>query len=682
MCIFVVVKLLGLADIGSNLRDLWIWANLSWGFISCVICGVQWYLLTLIKVTPRICRVTEEDRRCLNINTDCEEDTAETEEDKQEEEVNKASVMRLLAYSKPDLPYLLAAFLFLTLSSTGRIFLPYFTGQVIDGIAIEKSQTKFINALITMSLITLASAIFAGLRGSIFTYIMARLNLRIRDDLFSSITQQEIGFFDNIRTGDLVSRLTSDTSTMSDALALNINVFLRSLITSIGVIVFMFKLSWKMSLVTFAGLPIIIIVSKYYGTYYETLSEKVQDSLAKANVIAEEALSTMRTVRSFANEGGEKSRYYKALTITYRLGVKLALIYGGYVISNEVFELILTIATFYYGGHLVITDQLTAGNLVSFILYQIQLGECLDAIGDVYTGLMQSLGASHKVFEYIDRKPVIFNNYKGYEPDRLHGRIEFQNVNFSYPTRLDTTVLKNINISIEPGEIVALVGPSGGGKSSLVNLLQHFYETQSGQILLDGVKIQNYSHSYLHRKISMVGQEPVLYARTISENISYGLEEEFSQADILNAAKLANAHDFITKMTKSYETETGEKGLQISGGQKQRIAIARALIRNPVVLILDEATSALDSESEHVVQQAIYSNVKGRTVLIIAHRLSTVESADRIIVINQGQVAEEGRHEELLARGGMYANLVKRQLNTLDMGSSKSQTDITASVFF
>ncbi|KAK6190801.1 hypothetical protein SNE40_002588 [Patella caerulea] len=671
MCI--IIKLLGLADDKANLHNGWMWGLLGFSICASISLSIQWHIMSKISFTPLVVSINSDEAEPLLVDrTNGKPD----EDSESEEKVDRSSVFRLFSFSKPDWMYISGAFTFLVISSTGKIFLPYYTGEVINGIAIEKSQSKFTSALINMSLISIASAVASGLRGGLFSTAMARLSNRIRNLLFSSILKQEIGFFDTIRTGDVVSRLTSDTATMSDTLSLNMNVFLRSLITAIGVIVFMFRISWRMSLVTFAGLPIIFVVSKIYGNYYEKLSEQVQDSLAKANNVAEEACSTMRTVRSFANELGEIARYYKALMVTYKLDVKLAMIYGGYSICNQLFELALTVSTLYYGGHLVIKGELSGGNLVSFILYQIQLGDSLDDMADVYTGLMQSLGASHKVFQYIDRIPNINLNDGGYKPLSLDGKIEFKDVSFSYPSRADCKVLKNVSFTVDPGEVVALVGPSGGGKSSIVNLLQHFYEPQSGEVLLDGVKINNYSHDFLHRKLAMVGQEPVLYARTIGENIAYGLEEEFTQTDIERAARLANAHDFISKMTKTYETETGEKGLQISGGQKQRIAIARALIRNPVVLVLDEATSALDSESEHVVQQAIYDNVKGRTVIIIAHRLSTVEAANRILVINHGEVVEQGRHQELLHRGGMYANLVKRQLNTITDDPIKETSQI------
>ncbi|VDO20814.1 unnamed protein product [Haemonchus placei] len=280
-------------------------------------------------------------------------------------------------------------------------------------------------------------------------------------------------------------------------------------------------------------------------------------------------------------------------------------------------------------------------------------------MGEVWTGLMQSVGASRKVFEYIDRVPKILH-YGTAQPSLLKGRIEFRNVHFSYPTRSNLPILRDLSFTVEPGETVALVGPSGSGKSSCIALLENFYQPNAGQVLVDGVPLEDYEHHYIHRKIALVGQEPVLFARSVTENIRYGVD--VMESDVVRAAELANAHGFIMQTTMKYETNVGEKGSQMSGGQKQRIAIARALVREPAILLLDEATSALDTESEHLVQEAIYKNLDGKSVILIAHRLSTVEKADKIIVINKGRVEQIGTHEELLRIPGTYASLVARQM--------------------
>lgn len=573
---------------------------------------------------------------------------------------------RLLSLSKSDLPYISVAFIFLVSASVGEMFIPYYTGQVIDSIAIEKDKAKFRRSIVIMVAVSFMTAVCSGLRGGIFTLVIGRFYIRVNKLLFGSIVRQEIGFFDQTRTGDIVSRLTSDTSKMGDQVGLNINVFLRNCVTAVGVCVFMFHLSWKLTVLNLISIPVVASISDLYGKYFQRLSEKVQTSIAKANEVAEEVISAMRTVRSFANEDGAEMEYARKLGDTYSLKVKEAVAYGGYSWCNQVLELVMDAITLYYGGHLVMRGELSGGRLVSFILYQLSLGKAIEEIGDVYTGLVDAVGAAEKVFQYIDRKPEISND-GSLAPADFSGRVEFKDVSFAYPTRPDSFVLKNVSFSVEPGEVVALVGSSGGGKSTCVNLLEHFYEATHGEVLIDGISVKDFDHRYLHNKVALVGQEPVLFARTIKKNIAYGLQytsnPEFEDR-VRNAARVSNAHDFIEEMTRGYGTQVGEKGQQLSGGQKQRIAIARALIRKPCVLLFDEATSALDAENEHKIQEAIYYNLKGRTVIIVAHRLSTIEKANRVIVINKGEIIEVGNHAELMAKGETYAKLVKHQLLT------------------
>ncbi|XP_052800961.1 ABC-type oligopeptide transporter ABCB9-like isoform X1 [Mya arenaria] len=701
--IFTLVKLLCVSENETLTGDKWFWALFGWTLFadSCVI--FQWRAVGNVKYDAThhtlLINADTDGSEDKHLQNDDNNDSGNGKEKAAPSKVKKGTVLRIIKFSMPDWPLIATGFVFLTISATGEIFIPFYTGRVVDGIVIDKSQTEFTHAIVIMALISAGSALAAGIRGLCLFIAVRKINIRIRNTLFTAILRQEIGFFDKVQTGDITSRLTSDTTTMSDALALNVNIFLRNFIKAGGVVFFMMKLSWQLTIVTLIGLPLIIGISNVYGKYYKVLAEKVQNSLAEANNVAEEACSTMRTVRSFANEMGEVQRYADKLAETFKLNMKQAFMYSGYTICSMWFELGLTVAVLYYGGHLVISGHLTGGTLISFILYQIQLGDCLNSMGFVYTGLMEAAGASEKVFEYIDRVPAIHDQgSKDQEPALHHqgdqrqqgkqscdqsspacvqvqGHIEFQDVCFTYPSRPDVQVLKNLSFSVCPGEVIALVGCSGGGKTSCVNLLEHFYEPDSGQVLLDGRPIHTYDHRFLHKQISLVGQEPVLYARTIEENIRYGLaDHEWTMSSVQEAAEMANAHKFISELKDGYNTQAGEKGVQMSGGQKQRIAIARALLRKPRVLLLDEATSALDAESEFLVQQALYRNMAGRTVIVIAHRLSTVERADKIIVIDKGQVMEQGSHLELLQAKGMYANLVKRQLLLTDSSWSEELT--------
>ncbi|KAK1892047.1 ATP-binding cassette sub-family B member 9 [Dissostichus eleginoides] len=548
------------------------------------------------------------------------------------------------------------AVLFLLVSAVCEAFIPYYYGKAIDSIVVHQSMEYFAKPVITLSALALVSSLAMGVRGGVFTLMFGKLNLRLRNHLFRTLMRQEIAFFDENHTGDIISRLSADTTQVSDLISNNINVFLRSIVKGIGFFIFMFGMSWKLTLVTIMGFPFIAVVSKLYGDYYKKLTKEVQTTLAEANKVAEETISSMRTVRSFANEEGEADTYLSKLLVMFQLNRKQALAYAGYMWSSCISELALEIAVLYYGGHLVVSGQMSSGSLISFFIYMLELGECLEGVG-----------AAEKVFEYLDREPK--HRADGTEaPDTCSGLVEFKDITFAYPTRPDTDILKGVSFTLRPGEVTAVVGPSGSGKSSCVSLLENFYRPQRGEVLLDGKPVHTYQHDYLHSKIGLVGQEPVLFARTVEENITYGLSDVSMEA-VEQAATKANAHEFISCLPTGYQTSVGEKGTQLSGGQKQRVAIARALVRNPRVLILDEATSALDADSEHIVQMALNSIMQDHTVLVIAHRLSTVEKADNIIVIESGRVAEQGSHSRLMAREGLYFKLVQRQVLGIETGA-------------
>lgn len=673
--VFVVIKFLLSTECSLEKNaKIWLWCFMGWTFFGTVMANGLWYLLSKIKAvrlsTEQEIGSIQERETLLNVGdfNNLEDSTSETEDRTKTKKESNISSWRLMSYCKPDIPYVCLASSFLILAAIGEIFIPYYTGQVIDSIAIEKDREKFTKAIIIMTLISLGTAIAAGLRGGLFTLIQGRFIRRINNHLFGSIIKQEIGFFDSTKTGEIVSRLTSDTTKMSDQVGLNINVLLRNCVQSIGTCVFMFKLSWKLSVVTLIGLPLVAFISDLYGEYYKKLSTQVQEATAKANEIAAEVVSSMKTVRSFANEDGELERYKSRQNAILKLKIKESFLYGGYRWCTEILALALDVVVLLYGGHLVLEGELSGGYLVSFILYQLQLTFYIEEVGDIYTGLMEAVGASKKVFELIDRKPKI-QNIGVFTPSEMSGEIRFENVSFAYPTRPDISVLNNVSFSAARGEVVALVGPSGGGKSTCISLLEHFYEPMAGKVQIDSVPVRNYEHKYLHSRVALVGQEPVLFARSVKENIAYGLNlngREVEQGLVERVAQLANAHSFISDLPEGYDTETGEKGLQLSGGQKQRVAIARALVRNPQILLLDEATSALDAESEHLVQDAIYKNLSGYTVLIVAHRLSTIEKADRIVVIDQGRVIAQGKHKELVEQNGLYAKLVRRQMLGLE----------------
>nr|KAF6463641.1 ATP binding cassette subfamily B member 9 [Rousettus aegyptiacus] len=612
--IYAVVKLLLFSEVRKPVRDPWFWALFVWTYVSLAAAFLLWWLLSTVRPSAK----------ALEPGAGPEAEAGAEgfrAQGPRPEQASGATLQKLLSYTKPDVAFLLAASFFLIVAALGETFLPYYTGRAIDGIVIQKSMEQFSTAVIVMCLLAIGSSFAAGIRGGIFTLIFARLNIRLRNRLFRSLVSQEMSFFDENRTGDLISRLTSDTTMVSDLVSQNINIFLRNTVKVTGVVVFMFSLSWQLSLVTFMGFPIIMMVSDIYGKYYKRLSKEVQNALARASNTAEETISALKTVRSFANEEAEAEVYSRKLQQVYKLNRKEAAAYTYYVWGSG-------------------------------------------SVGSVYSGLMQGVGAAEKVFEFIDRQPTMVHD-GNLAPDHLEGRVDFENVTFTYRTRPHTKVLQNVSFSLSPGKVTALVGPSGSGKSSCVNVLENFYPLDGGRVLLDGRPVGAYDHKFLHRVISLVSQEPVLFARSITDNISYGLPAVPFEM-VVEAAQKANAHGFIMELQDGYNTETGEKGAQLSGGQKQRVAMARALVRNPPVLILDEATSALDAESEYLIQQAVHGNLQKHTVLIIAHRLSTVERAHLIVVLDSGRVVQQGTHQQLLAQGGLYARLVQRQMLGLE----------------
>ena len=624
----------------------------------------------------------------------------------------------LLRLSYPDLPLLSVAFLFLVLYAVAAASIPHFTGELVDAVAIDRDESAFKRYSLTLLVAALASGVFAGLRGSVFTVQMARLNSRLRRRLFDTILAQDVGFFDKNKTGDLSSRLNNDCSTVSNALSLNINILLRNSVNVLGVMCFMLALSWPLTAVTLASVPPTIAISKIYGGYFKKISKRTQKALAEATEVAEESLGGIRTIRAFAGEPFASADFSAKLGEFCRQNSIEARYVIGYTFLYTFLPMVITVLVLWYGGMLVLHGSLNPGALVSFMLYQQQLTSCFGAIGDVFTSITTALGAADKVFELIGTAPGFETWPPGPGGDRLagpvgevrvtkprlapatcEGHLALIGVNFSYPARPERRVLFGFNLDVRPGETVALVGPSGGGKSSVINLIERFYAPNDGAVTLDGVDLGDLCPRWLKRRVSLVAQEPTLFNRTLRRNIVFGLEktrgdgraddeypyagyesERFSLLDdgedepsmdeVTRAAVAANAHAFISQLPNAYEETVGERGSTLSGGQKQRVAIARALVRKPKVLLLDEATSALDAESEAIVQDALGALMGSYTVVVIAHRLSTVQNATRICVIEKGVVREVGTHDELLRRKGAYAGLVRHQLSAMSASSA------------
>ncbi|RXN24583.1 antigen peptide transporter 1 [Labeo rohita] len=554
---------------------------------------------------------------------------------KKEKTEQKASLQRLLGYMKPF----------------SEMAIPHYTGKMTDWIMNEDEPEAFNHAITVMTLMTVMSAVCEFVCDLIYNITMSRIHTSIQGLVFQSVLKQDIAFFDKSSTGDIVSRITTDTNTMSESLSEKLSLLMWYFMRVIFLLGSMVLLSPTLTIFTILGLPIIWIIPEFSGQFYQKLSKQVQESLAKANDVATETFSSMKTVRSFANEDGETERYRKCLEDTYALNKVEAAAYAASTWTNSMSSLALKVSILYYGGRLVTGSDVSSGDLVSFVLYELQFTSAVEVLMSYWPHVKKAVGASEKIFEYVDRTPDTPPD-GSLAPKTLKGHVQFKNITFAYPKRPDTNVLKNVSIELKPGQITALVGPSGSGKSTIVSLLERFYQPQNGKILLDQKPLVEYKDQYLHEKISVVSQEPVLFARSVRENIKYG-KENASDEEMRAAAKQANADDFINN--------AGEKGGQVSGGQKQRIAIARALIQKPQILVLDDATSSLDTESEHRVLHALRKELKNCTVLLITHRLSGVENADHIIFLRDGEVAEEGKREQLEAKNGFYAEFVKQQ---------------------
>lgn len=496
-----------------------------------------------------------------------------------------------------------------------------------------------------------------------------------------SLMALEVGFFDATKTGELISRLASDTAVLKDAVTVNISMAIRWLATALGGTIYLFVLSWKLALVMLAVIPVIAISSVVYGRYVRALSKDAQKALADASEVAEETFSAIRTVRSFVGEPKQTKHYDDSIDKTLEIGIRNAWAGGIFIGITTAVSSCAFIGIVYYGGQLVIHGDISEGILTAFLLYAIQIGGALGGLASLFGSIMSAMGANDRVFKLLDRTPKMPVAGEGCRPDTFSGAIELDNVHFSYPTRPDAPVLKGLSLKINPGEVHALVGSSGGGKSTVVNLIERFYDVQLGSVRLDGRDVRELDPSWVRAHMGLVRQEPVLFGCSIRENIAFG-RPQATEDEIVAAARLANAHDFITGFPDGYDTIVGEKGVRLSGGQKQRVAIAAATLSSvsdtgPKVLLLDEATSALDSESEHLVQTALERLMVGRTTLIVAHRLSTVRSADVVHVVHAGKVVASGSHSDLLRSSALYSALVRRQLSGLS-GEAAGDADAAA----
>ncbi len=579
--------------------------------------------------------------------------------------VSKSSfkkAMRVFSYIRPYRLYFVLGIVLLGLSSVVFMIFPVASGELIN-IATGKPQYGFTLPEVGIGLLVILvlQSIVSFTRVMIFTYVSEKSMADIRKALYNKIITFPTVFFEKNRVGELTSRTTTDVQQLDDALSLVVAEFLRQIVVlSIG-ITYLFYKTPDLALVMLATFPIIVIFAIFFGRYIRRFSKKRQDELAATNVIIEETLQSISAVKAFTNELFETVRYGNSIDRLVVISLKFGRLRGAFVafIISVLFGVIFFVL--WQGAIMVQKGQMSSGDLVSFIALTAIIGGSLGSLGDLYTQLLRAIGASERIMDILDEpSEVTLTSYKE-NYARLVGNIRYENVRFSYPTRADMPVLKGISFEVEAGKKIALVGTSGAGKSTIVQLLMRFYDLESGMIKVDGKNINDFNITEYRQNLAIVPQEVLLFGGTIRENIRYG-KPTASDTEIISAAQQANAWDFISSFPEGLETIVGERGVKLSGGQRQRVAIARAILRNPSILILDEATSSLDAESERVVQDALDHLMQGRTSIIIAHRLATVREVDCIYVIDKGMIVEKGTHEELSTlENGIYNNLARLQ---------------------
>lgn len=560
---------------------------------------------------------------------------------------------------RPERRRLVAATAFLVLGSAMGLVYPQAIRVILD-VALQRGSESWVDAAaLGMLAVFAVQGVAIGFRHVLFNVAGERVVARLRESLFRHLLQQEVALFDALRTGELASRLSQDVARLSGSIGQNLAGALGNALTTLGGLALLLHTSPALTVWMLAVVPPVAFGGMAYGRRMQRTSREVQDALARAQAVAEEALVGVRTVRSFVAEETEARRYAEALRHALDLARRGAVSMGSFMALGSFAGFAAAAAVLWRGGRMVVAGELSAGALMSFLVYTLLVAFSLGALSDAWAEFMRAAGAATRVFELLDRRPAMAPS-GGRVPATVRGHVHLEGVRFTYASRPDAEVLRGLTLTLAPGERVALVGPSGSGKSTVAALLGRLYDPDAGRVLLDGQDVRELDPRWLRRQVGTVSQEPLLFSGTVADNIRYA-RPEASLEEVEAAARAANAHDFITRFPQGYATRVGERGAQLSGGQKQRIAIARAVLKDPRILVLDEATSALDAESEHLVQEALDRLMEGRTTLVIAHRLSTVRGADRVLVLEGGAVVQSGDHASLLGQDGLYRRLVERQ---------------------
>ncbi len=591
----------------------------------------------------------------------------------------------LFTYLKPYKTKFFLSLVFIALSAFSTMIFPLLLGKMIDaaapGVKVDLPQSQMsdgfggfdlktvqwsLNTIILLLFLQLTvQMVFSFMRIYLLTEVGERSLADMRKDLYGKLISQPMSFFSEQRVGELSSRISNDLSQIQDAISFTLAEFLRGIFTLVIGLSFIFWISTELALVMLSVVPMVAIVAVVFGMRIRKMARKAQDQLADSGNIVQETFSGISVVKAFTAESNEMKRYTKSIFSVVDTAIGNAR-YRGAFVSFMIFSVFGAISfVMWYGAKMIQTSELSTGELTMFVIFSAFVGGTFAGFADMFSNLQKTLGATQRVRELLrtEGEPVILDDRIIKPAHIIKGEVEFKDVKFSYPSRKDIQVLKGINLKVKEGEQIALVGPSGAGKSTIASLLLKFYDQESGSILFDGKNSNDFQLTELRSQMAFVPQDVLLFGGSIKENIAYG-NQEATDEQIEEAAKQANAQEFIQKFPEGYETIVGERGVKLSGGQRQRIAIARAILKNPAILILDEATSSLDSESELLVQEALERLMKGRTSFVIAHRLSTVRNANQIVVIDKGIVQETGTHDALIqSETGLYKRLVEMQFD-------------------
>lgn len=566
--------------------------------------------------------------------------------------------LRILSYIKPYMHRLLFAMVCTIMAAAGNLYIPWIIKDMIDEVLADKNGAMLNWIAASIIAIFIVRGLFWYGQNYLMSYVGQSVIIDIRAAVFKELQRLSVSFYDKNKTGTIMSYVTNDVNALQSAMVENTIEMITEGFILIGSVVAMIYLDWRLTLFTVCTFPVVLWFMEFFGKKIRKTGGRIQECTADITSVLQESVASARVIKSFVREDYEVDRFDVENKANFRANMKNAQLMATLTPVVELVAAIGVTMIIWYGGNNVINGTITAGSLVAFLTYAVNISNPIKRLTRVIGNIQKALAAAQRVFMIIDMPEEIAESRDAKQLPEVSGKVEFQNVSFAYNDK--GNVITDLSFSVKPGEVIAIVGPSGAGKSTIANLLPRFYDVNKGDIKIDGHSVREVTLDSLREQVGIVPQETMLFNGSVYNNILYG-RLDATKEEIEAAAKAANAHDFIMQLTDGYETKLGDRGVNLSGGQRQRIAIARAILKNPRILILDEATSALDTESERVVQEALDRLMVGRTSFVIAHRLSTVKNADKILVLEKGNLVESGTHDELLALDGLYAHLYKIQ---------------------